>query len=399
MYSEKVMDHFMNPRNVGEIENASGVGTVGNAKCGDIMRMYLDIDDNGIIQDVKFKTFGCGAAVATSSMATELVKGKTIQQALEVTNKAVMEALDGLPPVKVHCSLLAEEAIHAALWDYAEKNGIKITEADGKIAEKTVVVDPTKNNGNVVFGTVEFDIEVTTPGDGMISITAPNTNKGPGIDYFIISPKSVKLEKFAITATAGEGGTITAESLTEGKVDVTEGESATFTITPNSGYEIADVKVDGKSILKEEFDLSQIGILIENPGFYPHLTGFENLEMLYRLNNEKNDQHIYDILKSVGLDYAGDKKYKEYSLGMKQRLRIAQAIMENQKIIILDEPTNGIDRSGLKDVHEIIKEEKNKGKIILLASHDLDDSKLLCDKIYFIENGRVKDFLTEISND
>ena len=132
-----------------------------------------------------------------------------------------------------------------------EKNGIKITEADGKIAEKTVVVDPTKNNGNVVFGTVEFDIEVTTPGDGMISITAPNTNKGPGIDYFIISPKSVKLEKFAITATAGEGGTITAETLTEGKVDVTEGESATFTITPNSGYEIADVKVDGNSVGKK----------------------------------------------------------------------------------------------------------------------------------------------------
>ena len=100
MYSEKVMDHFQHPRNVGEIENASGVGTVGNAKCGDIMRIYLDIDDNGIIQDVKFKTFGCGAAVATSSMATELVKGKNIQQALEVTNKAVMEALDGLPPVK-----------------------------------------------------------------------------------------------------------------------------------------------------------------------------------------------------------------------------------------------------------------------------------------------------------
>lgn len=126
MYSEKVMDHFQNPRNVGEIENASGVGTVGNAKCGDIMRMYLDIDDNGVIQEVKFKTFGCGAAVATSSMATELVKGLTVQEALKVTNKAVMDALDGLPAVKVHCSLLAEEAIHAALWDYAEKNGIKI---------------------------------------------------------------------------------------------------------------------------------------------------------------------------------------------------------------------------------------------------------------------------------
>ena len=126
MYSEKVMDHFQNPRNVGEIENASGVGTVGNAKCGDIMRMYLDIDDEGVIRDVKFKTFGCGAAIATSSMATELVKGKTVQEALKVTNKAVMEALDGLPPVKVHCSLLAEEAIHAALWDYAQKNGIVI---------------------------------------------------------------------------------------------------------------------------------------------------------------------------------------------------------------------------------------------------------------------------------
>ena len=124
-YSEKVMDHFTNPRNVGEIENAAGVGTVGNAKCGDIMRMYLDIEDN-IVKDAKFKTFGCGAAVATSSMATELVIGKTVEEALKVTNKAVMEALDGLPPVKIHCSLLAEEAIHAALWDYAEKHNITI---------------------------------------------------------------------------------------------------------------------------------------------------------------------------------------------------------------------------------------------------------------------------------
>ena len=124
-YSEKVMDHFTNPRNVGEIDDAAGVGTVGNAKCGDIMRMYLDIQD-GVVKDTKFKTFGCGAAVATSSMATELVIGKTVEEALKVTNKAVMEALDGLPPVKVHCSLLAEEAIHAALWDYAQKNGIVI---------------------------------------------------------------------------------------------------------------------------------------------------------------------------------------------------------------------------------------------------------------------------------
>ena len=124
-YSEKVMDHFTNPRNVGEIENAAGVGTVGNAKCGDIMRMYLDIADT-TVKDAKFKTFGCGAAVATSSMATELVIGKTVEEALKVTNKAVMEALDGLPPVKIHCSLLAEEAIHAALWDYAQKNNITI---------------------------------------------------------------------------------------------------------------------------------------------------------------------------------------------------------------------------------------------------------------------------------
>ena len=125
MYSEKVMDHFMNPRNVGEIENADGVGEVGNAKCGDIMKMFLKIE-NDVITDVKFKTFGCGAAIATSSMATELVKGKTIYEAMKVTNSAVAEALDGLPPVKMHCSLLAEEAIHAALWDYAEKHGIKI---------------------------------------------------------------------------------------------------------------------------------------------------------------------------------------------------------------------------------------------------------------------------------
>ena len=126
MYSEKVMDHFSNPRNVGEIENASGVGTVGNAKCGDIMRIYLDIDENHVIKDAKFKTFGCGAAIATSSMATELIIGKTIEEALKITNRTVMEALDGLPPVKIHCSLLAEEAIHAALWDYAEKNNITI---------------------------------------------------------------------------------------------------------------------------------------------------------------------------------------------------------------------------------------------------------------------------------
>ena len=122
MYSEKVMDHFMNPRNVGEIEDANGVGEVGNAKCGDIMKIYIKVDDNDVITDVKFKTFGCGAAIATSSMATEMVKGKSIDEALQLTNKAVAEALDGLPPVKMHCSLLAEQAIHAAVEDYQKKH-------------------------------------------------------------------------------------------------------------------------------------------------------------------------------------------------------------------------------------------------------------------------------------
>lgn len=126
MYSDKVIDHFQNPRNVGEIEDASGVGTVGNAKCGDMMRLYLKINEEQVIIDCKFKTYGCGAAVASSSMATEMIKGKTVAEAMKLTNKAVMEALDGLPPEKEHCSLLAEETLHAALWDYAEKLGIKI---------------------------------------------------------------------------------------------------------------------------------------------------------------------------------------------------------------------------------------------------------------------------------
>lgn len=125
MYSEKVMDHFRNPRNVGEIPDADGVGEVGNPKCGDIMKMYLKIEDD-IIVDVKFKTFGCGSAIASSSMATELIKGKTIKEAMEITNKAVAEALDGLPPIKMHCSVLAEQAIKSALLDYSKKNNITI---------------------------------------------------------------------------------------------------------------------------------------------------------------------------------------------------------------------------------------------------------------------------------
>jgi nitrogen fixation NifU-like protein len=124
MYSETVMDHFRNPRNVGEIPDANGIGEVGNPQCGDIMKIYLKVEDD-IIKDVKFKTFGCGSAIASSSMATELIKGKKIDEAWELTNKAVAEALDGLPPVKMHCSVLAEEAIHKAINDYRESQGLE----------------------------------------------------------------------------------------------------------------------------------------------------------------------------------------------------------------------------------------------------------------------------------
>ena len=129
MYSEKVMDHFTNPRNVGEIENADGVGEVGNAKCGDIMKMYLKIEDN-VLVDVKFKTFGCGAAIATSSIATEMIKGKTVEEALKLTNKAVVEALDDLPAPKIHCSVLAEQAVKSALLDYASKNNLQLPDLE-----------------------------------------------------------------------------------------------------------------------------------------------------------------------------------------------------------------------------------------------------------------------------
>lgn len=134
MYTDKVLDHFSNPRNIGEIENADGVGEVGNAKCGDIMRMYLKIDGD-IITDVKFKTFGCGAAIATSSIATEMIKGKTIDEALKLTNKSVMDLLDGLPPAKVHCSILAEQAVKAALTDYYKKQGIDPVPIVGEIKD------------------------------------------------------------------------------------------------------------------------------------------------------------------------------------------------------------------------------------------------------------------------
>lgn len=134
MYSEKVLDHFSNPRNVGELPDANGVGEVGNAVCGDIMKMYLKVE-NGVIQDVKFKTFGCGAAIATSSMATELIRGKTLDEALKLTNKAVVEALDGLPPAKIHCSVLAEQAVRAALSDYYRRQGVDPEPIVGKLSD------------------------------------------------------------------------------------------------------------------------------------------------------------------------------------------------------------------------------------------------------------------------
>ena len=134
LYSEKVMDHFQNPRNVGELQDASGIGEVGNAKCGDIMRMYIKVED-GIISDCKFKTFGCGSAIATSSMATELIKGKPLEEALNLSNKAVVEALDGLPPAKIHCSVLAEQAVRAAVKDYYDKNGIEYNAEEFQICD------------------------------------------------------------------------------------------------------------------------------------------------------------------------------------------------------------------------------------------------------------------------
>ena len=135
LYSDKVMDHFEHPRNVGSLPGANAVGQVGNPKCGDIMKMYLNIDEDGVITDVKFQTFGCGSAIATSSMATEMIKGKPVSEALKLTNKAVVEALDGLPPVKVHCSVLAEQAIKQALADYYRRNGIDPTPLVGELPD------------------------------------------------------------------------------------------------------------------------------------------------------------------------------------------------------------------------------------------------------------------------
>lgn len=158
-------------------------------------------------------------------------------------------------------------------------------------------------------------------------------------------------------------------------------------IFPNVG----DVLVDDKSIINNDYDLSNFGLLIETPNFYPYLSGFDNLDILYRINNKKDDKHINEVLKKMDLYDDKDKKYKEYSLGMKQKLRIAQAIMENQQIIILDEPTNGLDEKAIKNLHNIILDLKSRNKIVLLASHNIEDLKFLCDKIFYISNGKLKD--------
>ena len=157
-------------------------------------------------------------------------------------------------------------------------------------------------------------------------------------------------------------------------------------IFPTNG----DILIDGESIIKNKYDLSNFGILIEMPNFYPHLSGFDNLDMLYCINNKKDKQHIDNILKKFDLYDDRNKKYREYSLGMKQKLRIAQAIMEDQQIIILDEPTNGLDEKSIHNLHNIILELKKQKKIILLASHNMEDLKLLCDKIFYISNGKLK---------
>ncbi len=158
-------------------------------------------------------------------------------------------------------------------------------------------------------------------------------------------------------------------------------------IMPTSG----DVLIDDVSIIKEKYDLNNFGILIETPNFYPYLSGYDNLDMLYRINHKKDKEHIEEILKKVDLYEAKDQKYKEYSLGMKQKLRIAQAIMENQQIIILDEPTNGLDEGSIKKLHQLILDLKKQKKLVLLASHNQEDLNYLCDKIYYISNGKVSD--------
>lgn len=150
-----------------------------------------------------------------------------------------------------------------------------------------------------------------------------------------------------------------------------------------------DVLIDDESIINNEYNLSNFGILIETPNFYPHLSGFENLDILYRINNKKNYNHIENILKKFDLYDVKDQPYKEYSLGMKQKLRIAQAIMENQKIIILDEPTNGLDWLAIKELHKIILDLKKEKKLILLASHNKEDLEYLCDKIYYVSKGKI----------
>lgn len=163
-------------------------------------------------------------------------------------------------------------------------------------------------------------------------------------------------------------------------------------ILPSEG----DVLVDGISILKNNFDLSKIGILIENTNYSSYLTGYENLELLYMINNKKNKEYLMNMLKRVGLEDAMDKKYKEYSLGMKQRLNIAQAFMENQQIILLDEPTNALDEKGKQLIYDFILEEKTNGKLIVIASHDKEDLHKVCDEIYKMEAGKISKIEKEV---
>lgn len=159
----------------------------------------------------------------------------------------------------------------------------------------------------------------------------------------------------------------------------------TTLIYPSSG----DVLINGKSIINDKYDLSNIGLLLEEPGFYPYLNGVENLSMLYEINNKRDIPYMKEVMKSVGLTDCETKKYKEYSLGMRQKLRLAQAIMEKQELVILDEPTNGLDEASVALVHDIIENLKKDNRLVLIASHNKDDLRLLCDKIFKLENGKI----------
>ena len=372
MYSEKVMDHFNNPRNVGEIENPSGVGTVGNAKCGDIMRMYLDIDDNGIIQDVKFKTFGCGAAVATSSMATELVKGKTVQQALEVTNKAVMEALDGLPPVKVHCSLLAEEAIHAALWDYAEKNHITI---EG--LEKPVNDISEKEEGEEYMLELQHIHKFFNPG---------SVNEICLFDDFNLT---VKDGEFVSVVGSNGSGKTSMLNIICGSIDIDHGQ----------------ILIDGKDYAgKKDFVRSrQIGRVFQDPskGTCPQMTILENMSIAenkgkpFNLTRGVNKAHIdyyREMLAhlNLGLEDKMHTPVGALSGGQRQAVALLMATMTPIDFLILDEHTAALDPKTAEIIMQLTDQVVREKKVTtIMVTHNLRYAVEYGSRLLMMHEGKV----------